>query len=45
MYWIGIKNISGHMLIQNLDKEELMELVDLLLDKVDNIGIYKEEEK
>ena len=45
MYWIGIKNISGHMLIQNLSKEELMELVDLLLDKVDNIGIYKEEEK
>ena len=45
MYWIGIENISGHMLIQNLDKDELEALVDLLLDKVDRIGIHKEEEK
>ena len=45
MYWIGIENVSGHMLIQDLDKEELEALVDLLLDRVDRIGIHKEEAK
>ena len=45
MYWIGIENISGRMLIQDLDKDELEALVDLLLDRVDRIGIHKEEEK